>query len=243
MWTAGSLDPAVHIMRSAMTRLLLLLPGLDGTGTLFARFRSRLRTAAPVEVMAYPPEPRATLEDLAGLVEARIGARGATLIAESFSGPVALRVAARKQVALERLALVASFAAPPRSWPLALARLLPLAGLAALPPPRALIAATMLNGGDDPGLLAEVMAVVRAIPPAVMAARLRLLAGLRTRDLRCKVPVLAIQARRDRIVPARALEALRRACPLIEERILDGPHLLLQAEPRSCLELLGPFIA
>jgi pimeloyl-[acyl-carrier protein] methyl ester esterase len=183
-----------------MTQLILLLPGLDGTGRLFARFLSRLAATAPVEVMAYPPDPRQTLEDLAGLVEAQIGRRTATVIAESFSGP-------------------------------------------AIPPPRAVIRATMLNGCDDPGLLAELMAVVRAIPPAVMAARLRIMAGLRAQDLRCDVPVLAIQALRDRIVPARALDSLRRACPRIEERSIDGPHLLLQAEPQTCLELLGPFIA
>jgi pimeloyl-[acyl-carrier protein] methyl ester esterase len=226
-----------------MTQLLLLLPGLDGTGRLFARFLSRFAATAPVEVMAYPPDPRHTLEDLAGLVEARIGTRTASVIAESFSGPVALRVAARRQVALERLALIASFAAPPRSWSLALARLMPLCGLAMIPPPRAVIKATMLNGCDDPGLLAELMAVVRAIPPAVMAARLRIMAGLLDHDLRCAVPVLAIQALRDRIVPARALDQLRRACPRIEERSIDGPHLLLQAEPQSCLALLRPFLS
>jgi pimeloyl-ACP methyl ester carboxylesterase len=106
-----------------------------------------------------------------------------------------------------------------------------------------MIAATMLNGSSDRDLLAEVMAVVHAIPPALMASRLRLLAGLRSEELRCELPVLTIQALRDRIVPARSMDALRRACPIIEERSIDGPHLLLQAEPKSCLELLRPFIA
>ncbi len=223
-----------------MTQLLLLLPGLDGTGRLFARFAALLPSSARVEAMAYPPNPSHTLEDLADLVEAQIGQRTATVIAESFSGPVALRVAARRRTALAKVVLIASFAAPPRSWPLALARLLPLA---ALPPPRVLIAATMLNGSGDPALLAELMAVVRSIPPAVMASRLRLLAGLGSADLRCDVPVLALQALRDRIVPARSMDALRAACPQLAERSVDGPHLLLQAQPRSCLELIWPFIA
>jgi pimeloyl-[acyl-carrier protein] methyl ester esterase len=226
-----------------MTQLLLLLPGLDGTGRLFARFQRRFAPSAAVEVMAYPPDPRQSLEDLALLVETQIGKRTATLIAESFSGPVALRVASRKQAALEKVALIASFAAPPRSLSLTLARLIPLFSLAAIPPPRSVIAATMLNGCRDPALLDEVMAVVRTIPPPLMSARLRLMAGLRNEDLRCDLPVLSIQALRDRIVPARSLDDLRRACSRIEERGIDGPHLLLQSQPQSCLDLLGPFIA
>jgi pimeloyl-ACP methyl ester carboxylesterase len=226
-----------------MTPLLLLLPGLDGTGRLFASFLRQFAAAAPVEVIAYPPDPRLTLDDLAGVVEAHIGSRTATLIAESFSGPVALRVAARRQAALEKVALIASFADPPRSLPLALARLIPLAALAAIPPPRAVIALTMLNGSRDDDLLAEVMEVVGTIPPALMTSRLRLMAGLRSADLRCDLPVLTIQALRDRIVPARSIDGLRRACTRIEERSIDGPHLLLQSAPQACLELLRPFLA
>jgi len=44
-------------------------------------------------------------------------------------------------------------------------------------------------------------------------------------------------------VPPSAMVDLRRACTRIEERSIDGPHLLLQAQPHSCLELLRPFIA
>ena len=72
----------------------ILLPGFDGTGLVFDRF---LR-ATPAEinrvVVRYPCDRLCTAEELLSLVLEKIPASGSyVLIAESFSGPLALRAA------------------------------------------------------------------------------------------------------------------------------------------------------
>jgi pimeloyl-[acyl-carrier protein] methyl ester esterase len=224
-----------------MRRNLLLLPGLDGTGLLFARLQHELGSDVHTETISYPNDPIVSLDGLAALVEHRIGDRAATLVAESFSGPIALRIAARRRVQVERLVLVASFAAFGYPMIKFMAHWLPLTTIARVPAPRAAVAAIMLNGGEDAVLVDEVMDVVRAVPSRVAAARIRVLAAVKTADIVCDAPVLAIHALRDRLVGECTRAGLRRACSRIEDRYVDGPHLLNQTHPRRCAELIRAF--
>ena len=69
----------------------LLLPGLDGSGELFSSFLEHVPGLDAV-VVRYPDEPTAELDDYARHAASAIGdAPRCVVIAESFSGPVALR--------------------------------------------------------------------------------------------------------------------------------------------------------
>ncbi len=87
---------------------LLLLPGLDGTGKLFARFAAELPGNIEPTVIPLPAEPRPGLERLASAMRERLPiGRPYALLAESFSGPVAIRLAAEQPPDL--VALVHAF--------------------------------------------------------------------------------------------------------------------------------------
>jgi pimeloyl-ACP methyl ester carboxylesterase len=165
------------------------------------------------------------------------------LLAESFSTPLAIKYAASNPEHLEGLVLCAGFATSPvRGWRQLLGRLLaPLVFRVPLPN---LAAMLWLVGPDaPPSLLAAVRSAVSSVQSKVLAARLRAVLGC---DVRAElgqvaVPILYIQAKQDRLVRASCLEELRRIKPQMAVTVLEGPHLLLQREPRRAAEVVAAF--
>ena len=137
---------------------VLLLPGLDGTGHLFARFLAAATGALDLRVIRYPPNRALGYPALASLVRKQLPREGRwALLGESFSGPLALRLAAEKPPGLTAVVLAASFhRRPARRWLAAFRPAAPLFFNAPLPAPavRALLA-----GIDAP---ADLVSEVRA---------------------------------------------------------------------------------
>src|SRR5688500_11525020 len=112
---------------------LVLLPGLDGTGFLFESFVAAIGKSAEVIVVSYPPDNELDYISLEQLVRSRLPDRPSVLLAESFSGPIAISIAASPPSGLRGLILSCSFARNPVPFP-ALAKLL-LKILSPFPPP------------------------------------------------------------------------------------------------------------
>ncbi|MCA9686896.1 MAG: alpha/beta hydrolase, partial [Myxococcales bacterium] len=92
---------------------VLLLPGLDGTGRLFAPLLPALPSNWRPEVVAYPGGEVLGYDALEGQLRAAFAGEDTLVIAESFSGPLAIRLAADPPPGLRALVLVATFARPP----------------------------------------------------------------------------------------------------------------------------------
>jgi len=74
---------------------LVLLPGMDGTGQLFEPFVAALGEEFSVQVVRYPATEPLGYAELASLVRAALPTdRPFVLLGESFSGPIAISVAA-----------------------------------------------------------------------------------------------------------------------------------------------------
>jgi pimeloyl-ACP methyl ester carboxylesterase len=217
---------------------------MDGTGQLFNDFVEALPNALEAVTVRYPTERCLSYSELENFVRAVCPTSGPfMLLAESFSTPLAIQYAAANPENLVGLVLCAGFATSPvRGWRQLLGRLLvPL--LFRIPLPN-LAAKLWLVGPDaSPSLLAAVRSAVSSAQSKVLAARLRAVLGC---DVRAElgqvvVPVLYIQASQDRLVKASCLEELRRIKPQIAVAVLDGPHLLLQREPRQAAEVVAGF--
>lgn len=224
---------------------LVLLPGLDGTGTLFQPLLRELPADWLTQVVAYPMDARVDYDALTRLAAQALPAEGpVVLLGESFSGPVAIRLAAALGPRLQALVLCCSFARNPRP---ALARLgglidwLPSPGLL----PSVLSARTLLGvnpPAESRALLAETLA---QLPAAVLRARLRMVMAVDVADelTAVRAPVLYLQAAQDFVVPPSAAVEVRRVCPQTVVTRLAGPHGLLQAEPASCVAAMTSFLA
>src|SRR5882724_3945896 len=74
---------------------LVLLPGLDGTGKLFADFIKVLGSRVSTMVVAYPSDHPLGYDELEELVRSALPQnRSFVVLGESFSGPIAIRIAA-----------------------------------------------------------------------------------------------------------------------------------------------------
>jgi pimeloyl-ACP methyl ester carboxylesterase len=56
------------------------------------------------------------------------------------------------------------------------------------------------------------------------------------------VPVMYIQAQQDRLVGPSCLEEIRRIKPQIEIAKIEGPHLIIQREPKQSADIVARFI-
>jgi len=223
---------------------LVLLPGMDGTGGLFSEFSAALSGEFEITTVRYPTERCLSYSELEGFVRAACSTTGPfVLLAESFSTPLAIQYAASNPVNLEGLVLCAGFTtSPARGWRRLVGWLLsPLVFRIPLPN---LAAKLWLVGPDaPPSLLSAVRSAVSSVHSKVLAARLRTVLGcdVRAELGRVAAPVLYIQAQQDRLVSPACLEELRRIKPQMAVAVLEGPHLLLQREPRRVAEVVAGF--
>ena len=103
---------------------LVLLPGMDGTGILFEPFLESLPESISPIVVTYPCDMPLSYAELLQVIEAKLpSAEPFIVLGESFSGPLALRIAASCPPGLKGLVLSASFARNPiRYFPRVAAR-------------------------------------------------------------------------------------------------------------------------
>jgi pimeloyl-ACP methyl ester carboxylesterase len=219
-----------------------LLPGLDGTGVLFDPLLAVLPSSVEARPFSYPHD-LVSYETLLEWIGPRLPEKPCCLIAESFSGPLALHCAARYPEKIKKVILVCSFIAPPQTPLLRLLRLLPLRPVFSVPLPP-LIARIMLLGRDaTTDLVRQTLQAIRSVPAQTLAARLRTVLSLRSDSFPdVQQPILCLQARSDRLVPASAARTIARRYPHAEIIPLEGPHFLLQARPADSVRFIETFV-
>lgn len=223
---------------------LVLLPGMDGSGLLFAPFLRALPDWIRPLVVSYPG---ARPLDYAGHLEyvmAALPTAPFVILGESFSGPLALMAAARRPTGLRGVILCATFVGWPLGLPVRLARLAVNLGVFRLKSTR--LFQRIVMGGSAAGELRRMLPQVLAgLTPQVLAARAEAVMALDcSAELRsCTVPLLALAARHDRIVAAAATERLRQLRPDLEVVIFDSPHLVLQLATAEAVAVIGRFLA
>lgn len=127
----------------------VLLPGLDGTGALFAPFLRAWNRRPPPVVIDCPRERFLDYDGALDCVLARLpDSVPLVVVAESFSGPVGVALAVRLPERVRALVLCASFILPKRK--VLIRKLLHMASplLFRLPAPALLVREALLSGCD-----------------------------------------------------------------------------------------------
>ena len=217
---------------------IVLLPGMDGTGELLAELAGRLSSQRQVHVVDYPHDRPLGYDDLTALALERAPDRRFALLGESFSGPIAIEIAATAP-RVAGLILASSFARHPMpTYLAALARMLDLRFT-----PSALIEAALLGAAGTPPIKAHLARVLARVPREIIRARvsevLRVDKRSRLRAVTC--PMLYLRGRFDRMVRRKHLDEIRSAQPSCEVRTLDAPHMLLQTHPAEAAEAINRF--
>lgn len=222
---------------------LVVLPGLDGTATLHAEFVASVRPAfESVIVIPYPPDRALGYVALEALVRAKLPpAAPFVLLGESFSGPIALSIAADAPPNLVGLILSTTFAKAP------IPLLSPLAALTRIAPvhtlPSSVLSWLLLGHWATPQLEALLQSAVLAVSPTVLRFRasVAMQAKVPARLGSISAPILYLRATHDRLLSAAAGRHILSALPQCTTADIAGPHLLLQAVPTECARVVDAF--
>ncbi len=223
----------------------LLLPGLDGSGRLFAPLLAAgPRGFAPVPI-SFPPDQALGYAELAGLVRPLLPRRRFVLLAESFSGPLAVRLAAERPRGLAALILAATFLHRPLDALLHPVRGLVGARLFGVPLPAPVIRHFMAGPDAPDAIVAEVQRAVSAVRADVLAHRSSEALRVDAREALAgvEVPILFLAPTRDRLIRRDAHEDVSALRPDAEIALVDAPHMILQRSPHASLARIEEFLA
>jgi len=202
-----------------------------------------MERAVPTRVIGYPHDQPLGYAELESLVRRSLPETGAyVLLAESFSGPIAIRVAADPPRELAGLILCSTFAKNPFPWlrsVRALAVRIPFKTL-----PRWLRAPLLWGSGDPRRAPPRSERASAAVDAAVIRRRLHevLTIDVTTCLDAVTVPTLVLTATRDRIVPRSAARLILQRTRQAEAAEIDGPHLLLQSRPAESAAAVLRFL-
>jgi pimeloyl-[acyl-carrier protein] methyl ester esterase len=221
---------------------LVLLPGLDGSGRLFAPLVNELRDVSTT-LITYPNDDSAGYAELTAHAQKSLPQEPFVLLGESFSGPVAISLAAQQSSNLRGLILSTTFARNPRP---ALARLREIAPMVLrLPIPDKLAASLLYGHGADPQWERALSEALGGLSQSTIRRRLLAVMDVDVSHAlrQINVPILSFVARRDAPVPANASKHLRETNPTIREVQFDAPHGLLQIASGAAANEIRRFLA
>ena len=210
-----------------MRPLLVLLPGLDGSGELFAPLLAALGDAVDCHVLRLPTDGPQSQAVLAQRLLPQLPQQPFVLLAESFSGAIAVEITRLHPPGLQQLILVATFLQAPRPVLLRMPRICFWLGWQ-LHRPLVSLWWPFCGKRSDITTRNLVLKALGTLSWEVLHARLRTIQNLdlQVDTLRC--PVSIFHAEDDCLVPAMIRERLNR---LGRHALIPGPHFLLQSEP------------
>lgn len=224
---------------------LILMPGLDGTGLSFEPLLKFIPDAINITVVRYPTDKLLSFKETVECAAAQVTPGPPRIvIAESFSGPVAVQMIASGRIQAKALVLCATFAKSPYSviWPVA--RFLRLS-LLVRPEMPALFFKIILGDNKLIASLGPLWKKVHAdVPARGMDHRLGIINRVDVTKWLTKLslPCLYLQATDDRVVSSSCLTDFKRRIPNLVIKRIKAPHFILQARPQACLEAIEQFI-
>lgn len=190
---------------------------------------------------SYPPN-MILYQDLKSKVEKALPASEYIIVAESFSGPLAIMIASQKPIGLRGLVFVATFAKTPIRLPKFLSYLIDIAPIRS----RLLIRLAqpfLMGKWATPEFTKIFRKAIKVVPTPTIAGRLRevLKVNVVEQLASLEIPTLYLAAGSDRLVPSRMASDFER--PRNTAIVIEGPHFLLQANAADASKHILDFIA
>ena len=225
---------------------LVFMPGMDGTGLSFEPVLPFLPKETKITIVRYPADKLLSFDETVECAAAQIPAGDPPIvIAESFSGPVAIKMIGSRRVKAKALILCATFAKSPRPLVWRVMRFLRLPLLIKPEMPKRFFKVVIGNDKLIDELLPLWKKVHARVPARVMQHRLKIINDIDVTAwlAQIKIPCCYLQALNDRLVPASCAEKIKKIAPFVEIKKILAPHFILQAEPRACLNAIEDFCA
>ena len=187
---------------------------MDGSGKLFEPFIAALNGAFNIQVVSYPPNEPLTYSQLESVARSAIPDEGPLiLLGESFSGPIAISLAATYGSRVKGLILCCTFIKNPRPSFSAfkfIAGIFPASLI-----PSSVIGHLLLGRFDTLSLRLIIQEALEPLSSSTLRARLLavLTVDVSSKLATVKTPLLYLQDTRDRVVPCAAGSLALKYCP------------------------------
>jgi pimeloyl-[acyl-carrier protein] methyl ester esterase len=217
---------------------------MEGSDLLFRPLRDAAPPGVRTVTISYPPGDRNRYEDLLPAVLAALPTNEPFFILGwSFSGPMALMVAARQPPGLRGIVLASSFVRRPVPLPAWMRHLAHPILFRLFPATYQLKA--LLSGSAVRGLRSTVAEAHRRAGATALACRARAAMAADARDLlrSCAVPVLYLRATADRLIAAHHADDAQALLPGLRIADIPGPHMALVVHPSLSWAALCQFMA
>jgi surfactin synthase thioesterase subunit len=211
---------------------LVFLPGMDGTGKLFAPLLNQLHDFQ-CHVISLPQSGAQDYATLTNHVKSQLPKSNFIIIAESFSGPIAARLSQQNIVDLKGIVFVATFLSSPNKILLSLVKYLPIKSLMKLPLADFFIKMLFLGKQVNQSLLEKFKTIVNQVPTNVLKQRMQTMQNLKFQAFTSSVPSMYIQSNQDRLVTKSKVNEFQKCFVQIEIQNINGPHFILQAHPKN----------
>jgi len=193
--------------------------------------------------VTYPTSGGNGYADLVPLVEAAVeNLEAFHVLGWSFSGPLALTLAAKQPKRTQGVILSASFIRPPLP-------LLPWVRFAVGAPVVTFLRLARRMPGWVPRrwpqqLKRDKATTLRRVPAPVIAARAQAIITLDARTVlrACGAPILYLAGSRDRVVPRRNAELIVREVSTVQVVTIEGSHMAMYTNPMATATAITRFI-
>ncbi|MBL6765833.1 MAG: alpha/beta hydrolase [Verrucomicrobiae bacterium] len=226
-----------------MNTTLLLLPGMDGTDVFFRPLIEALPPSVRTIVVSLPTTGGSGYADLLDYVRQKVAQLSDFyVLGSSFSGPLAVLLAASEPERVRGIILSATFITSPRPR-LSQFRFLmrgPVVGttrfLRRLP-------IWFGRSKQDPFRIAKAETWTR-VSSGTLAARIRILLAVDVRSElnRCRQPTLCVTFDDDEAVPREKAQEILREAQNAKSVNLSGPHLAMVLNPTPLAQEIEKFI-
>jgi len=222
---------------------LILLPGLDGTDVFFRPLLASLPEWITPMVVQFPTAGANEYPDLLRLVRSALAeTTSCYVLGWSFSGPLALMLAAAEPGKVQGVILASSFVRPPRPiyarlrWGVVAPTIWMIRACRRIP--------VWFSRRPTDRLRRDKTETWKRVKASMVAARIRALLQVDARELLkdCPVPVLCLAGSGDGIVPHFNVEEIVRVRSTVRVSGIEGQHFAIYTNPTAAVAAIEEFI-
>ena len=223
----------------------ILLPGLDGTGRLFEQLLDVIPRTVQVMPISFPTDQVLGYRELHDYVRQKLpDANPYILIAESFSGPLAVQLASTGLYNLKALVLCATYLCRPITQIKSAMARVANRFVFEFQPPEWPIKHYLLGPDAPKELVQQFNSVISLVKPKVLSERVRIALEVNVREefSRVSIPVLWISATLDNLIDWRRSERQVADKSNVCVKRVASPHLVLQRRSAEVVQCMNEFI-
>lgn len=226
-----------------LMKTIVLLPGMDGTGTLYGDLQEALTGKGKLIVVRYPLDQALDYAALEQVARSYLPVdEDYVLLGESFSGPIAISIAASRPERLKALILCATFARNPHPILSRLRYVVPYLPVNLVP--MRIASYFVLGRFATKELDSDLAKALAGVKSQILKARLQAVLACDVRDKlqAIKVPTCYLRASEDKLVPPLAYVDMQKQITSMQLLEFEAPHFLLQTKAGDVVNRLISFL-